>query len=210
MTEKSIPARIIIPKPRGEVVGAFVLTVFIMVFVALAISSLVQGIALIPSIIWLLIVLAVSIVTLKDEGIHEFLVNVLGSFSLSHFAEAVHLESNITHLQFGFRLFGHCFFYQRIPVVKIERVEWRPGQATNLAGRDMKDWQLALWFEHENSKQDVYIVGPSRPKEITASFAQEFLAFLERAGVILVQGEDDSAFIQEPASMEQNGEHSKA
>ncbi len=70
----------------------------------------------------------------------------------------------------------------------------------------MNDWGVVLWFDHDDPvesekrrewprpDQDSYFVGPGRPKEETAAFGRELLAFLERAGVMLVQGKDDCTF----------------
>ena len=73
----------------------------------------------------------------------------------------------------------------------------------------MKDWSVALWYDHgdpEKSKkhhmlrkpdQDVYIVGPSRPKEVTAALGEDFLSFLRVIGSTLLQGDSDSLYVRE-------------
>jgi hypothetical protein len=78
-----------------------------------------------------------------------------------------------------------------------------------MAGRDMKDWSVALWYAHGDSEkskkhhmlrkpdQDVYIVGPSRRKEDTATLGIEFVSFLSCVGVLLIPGENDNVYVRE-------------
>jgi len=208
--EELSATQIKIPKPLGEVVGAYVITSFIVFFVAVAVSNLFHRIAIIPSLLWLILVAAVNIGSLREIGGRRNLVDLLGSFSRKHFAEIVETGVNTRDICFGFKSLGRRLFYESVNVSKIESLEWRTGQATGMAGRDMNDWHVILWFNHDDPAksekqkkwhrkpdQDLYIVGPFRSKKATASFGRDFLSFLEKAGVALVQGEDDSTFIRE-------------
>ncbi|MBT3379294.1 MAG: hypothetical protein HN742_43070 [Lentisphaerae bacterium] len=216
MDDQSTP-RLRVPKPGSDVVGAAVMTSFILFFVALALSNLADGLALIPSLIWLLLVTAVFVGVWREEGTRQFFTGILGEFSLKHFAEIVEPAAAPQDVRFGFSCLGHRMFYQTIPVNKIESLEWHTGQATSLAGRDMDDWHVTLWFDHgdpgksEQQKewyrkpdQDLYIIGPSRPKEVTAAFGREALDFLRAAGAALVQGENDCTFVRNSDSRRAN------
>jgi len=44
--------------------------------------------------------------------------------------------------------------------------------------------------------QEVYILGPSRAKEITGEFAHAFLRFLAEGGVNLLAGKDERTFVR--------------
>jgi hypothetical protein len=206
-----------IPKPKWAVVVLFVTTLSILFFVAVAVNNLLNRIAFFPSLIWLTLVTAVFVDNWRSQDTRRFLTNILGAFSLKHFAEIADSKENSRFLRFGFSALWCRHFYQAIPINKIESIEWHSGQATNLAGRDMNDWHVILWFDHgdpaksEKQKklyrkpdQDIYIIGPSRAKELTAAFGWEVLAFLEAAGVRLIQGKDDCTFVRES---NKNGEH---
>jgi hypothetical protein len=81
-----------------------------------------------------------------------------------------------------------------IEAERLESVEWRPGQATSMTGHDMKDWHVALWYDHRDSEkstthhmlrkpdQDVYIVGEAMPKEDAAALGTAFVSFLRAGG----------------------------
>jgi len=61
------PLPLLIPKSRGEVVVAFIITAFLMFFVVVAISNIILRIELIASVIWLVLVLGVITSVLNDK-----------------------------------------------------------------------------------------------------------------------------------------------
>ena len=77
-----------------------------------------------------------------------------------------------------------------------------------MAGRDLGDWSVALWYDHGDPAkslaqkkhrwpdQEVYIVGLTGPKNKVDAFGHEFLNFLRQSGVFLVQGENDRKFVR--------------
>ena len=105
-------------------------------------------------------------------------------------------------IQFGFDLFGHRFVQKLIPIESVESVEWSSGQATHMAGRDMDDWSVFLWFYLDDPKgkgkerfpakagQGLYVVGPSRSKGQTAALGMSFVDFLRASSADLILASD--------------------
>jgi hypothetical protein len=207
---QSKPLQIIIPKSPGRVIAAVGLTSFVLFTVDIAVKNLQDHAAMIPSIIWLMLVTAGIVHQMREE---KGFVKFLEVFAFKPFAEVVETGPNTWDLRFGFRMAGHCLFYQGIPLNKIESLVWSSGQATSLAGRDMNDWTVVLWYDHDDPvksehkkkwkhyhpDQDPYSVNFSGPKEDAAILGREFLALLKNAGAVLVPGKDDCTFVRESA-----------
>ena len=190
--------------------GLFHLVMYTIVagFLLLAVYALVNRIALIAPCLWLAFVsMTVRSNCRAEGGIRPFLVNCLGNVTGRRFA-AIGAPGEI---QFGYRLLGRRFIQERIALGKIESVEWSPGQASSMAGRDMNDWHVVLWFHHDDPArsqrrqrlrkpdQDPCIIGPSRRKEETAALGLGIVAFLQSAGVTLVPGEKETGFVRHAA-----------
>ncbi len=199
-----------IPRPLGAIIAAWFLTAFIGFFVWLGVYNLWHGAAIIASILWLLLVGTIFGLGCKYEGSRKLLIELLGIYSRRHFVQSLPRENGPAEIRFGYRLLGYPFFYLRVPVDKIESVDWSTGQASHQAGRDVHDWSIGLWYQHgdpEKTKreqqwsrrpeQEVYIVGPPDRKEITTALAQSFLEFLGAAGARLVQGENEHTFVRQ-------------
>ncbi len=87
-------------------------------------------------------------------------------------------------------------------------MEWHTGQVTDMAGHDMNDWHVALWYDHDNPvkslkernlkkpNQDVYIVGSSGKKGDTSKFGYSFIEFLRQAGIALAEEKDEFTFVR--------------
>jgi hypothetical protein len=197
-----------IPKPWQHIAFAWGVTAFVLFFVLVAIGDLLIGVAWIPSLLWLGFVCFQIYGIYKDEGLRGTIVGFLSCFSGSHFADTTNDEAWEKEVRFGFRLLGHRFCCQKIAIQRIETVEWSPGQATGMTGRDVDDWSVKVWFDHgdrdrsERRKyarkpdQDIYIVGPSRSKGLTFAFGRELLSFLIHAGAVLEQGDNDHTFVR--------------
>ena len=199
-----------IPKSRGETLWTGFLSSVVVVFGILALLNLANSAAIIPSVIWLLIIAWIFWSGFRDAGgIKRYFCDWLAVFAGRKFAISASDGAGQQSVRFGYELFGRRFYEKLIPLDRIESVEWSPGQATSLAGRDMKDWSVVLWHDHddpEKSKkhnmlrkpdQDVYIVGPSRRKEDTAALGRDFLSFLREIGAARLQGESDSVYVRE-------------
>jgi len=199
-----------IPSSRGETLWTGFLSLIVVVFAILAVLNLANRVAIIPSVIWLLIVSWILWSGWRDAGgIRRCFCDWIAIFAGRRFAMSANDDAGQPSVRFGYELFGRRFYERTIPLYRIESVEWSPGQATSMAGHDMKDWSVALWYDHgdpEKSKkhhmlrkpdQDVYIVGPSRPKEDTAALGEDFLSFLRAIGSTLLRGDTDSVYIRE-------------
>ena len=196
-----------IPKSRGEILLTGFFSLIVVVFALLAFLNLANHVAIIPSVIWLLFVAWILWSGCREAGsVRMYLTDWLAAFAARKFVLFPPETTHQAFIRFGYELFGRRFYQKDIDIERIESVEWSPGQATGMAGRDMKDWSVTLWYDHgdpERSKrhhmlrkpnQDVYIVGPSKRKEDTALLGREFISFLSGIGVHLKQSTEDHIF----------------
>jgi hypothetical protein len=142
-------------------------------------------------------------------GLRRYLVDRFSFFAGRRFVLYPSEQTNSSRIRFGFEIFGRRVFQRDVQIERIESVEWTPGQATSMAGHDMNDWHVVLWFDHCNPEksqrdhmlrkpnQDLLIVGPARRKEDTSSLGFEFVAFLRKSGARLKQGANDNVFVRE-------------
>lgn len=210
----------LIPKSLSDTIIEIVLTVIVAFFTILGVSNLLNHVAIIASSIWLAFVtLSIWSACKYGGGLRKFLINHLAVFSPRHFVESIPRENGPAEIRFGYQLCGLRLFHFRVPVDKIETVGWHTGQTTSMARRDINDWQVTLWLDHddpvksqkqqkwhEKPDQGCYIVGPSGPKKDTESFGLAFLDFLRGAGASLLQGEYDCTFVRKPEDTDRNGE----
>ena len=201
-----------IPKSRSEVVLQFVITVIVVSSVLLAVVNLCSGVALIASFIWLAFVTTMIRSSCRREGgIRPFLMSLMGDLFGRRFAEWSPDEAPPKCIRFGFQLFGRRFVQQSIRIDRIESVEWHTGQATDMAGRDMNDWHLWVWFSHDDpartearrkwhrkADQDLHGVGPADRKQRTEALGLSLVSFLRSAGADLIQGGISTCFVKAP------------
>jgi len=192
-----------VPKFKRVVIGAIMLAAFILFFVLLAIYNLCNFTGIIPSTIWLLLVGIVL------GGWKKFTTDILGTFSRKEFIRAIRRDDGKTDFEYGFRLFGRWFSYFTVAVGKIETVKWNTGQASHFAGRELDDWSVAIWYDHDDPvksqnalsfkkpDQDLYIIGMSGAKAETAALGQSVLNLLRKSGATFTQGENDCAFVRQ-------------
>ena len=188
-----------IPKSQGEAVFQFVMMSVVAFFVLVALFNLSRGEGLVVSLLWLALVTAALWTAGKEAGgWRRFLVNRLGDLLGRRFVESGPPEA--TEIRFGFQLAGRRFVQHRIALHKIKAVEWTTGQATHMAGRDMKDWTVWLWFDDDdparverkrkwlgrNAEQDLHGIGPSGRKDRTEALGLTVVDFLRDAGADLV------------------------
>ena len=203
---------IAIPKSGTEVVLQTVMTVIVIVFLCLAVLNIIDGVALIASCLWIAIVGWIVRDGMKNDDIRSiriYLINLLGDLVGNHFAAVSYLDTDSREIIFGFRLFRHRFINKHILIDKIETVEWTAGQATGMAGRDMNDWRVCVWFDHgdpEKSEkqrkwhrkpdQDIYIVGPSTPRVKTEALGLALISLLRSTGAALVPTDKPTCFVR--------------
>jgi hypothetical protein len=156
---------------------------------------------LIAAGIWMLMVGASLWATCDDDGgcgLFQFLINRLGAFAGRQFVQIQRPAGESPVVGFGYWIGRHRFYYFRIPISGIDEVHWSTGQATALAGRDMDDWLVCVWYDTESvigrfgrgffrGGQGVYCLGESGPKEKTAEFGRRLVAFLREGGADLVE-----------------------
>ena len=202
-------------KVKRAVIGAIMLTAFILFFVILAIYNLCSWTAIIPSTIWLLLVGLTLGGFIKTEGSKKFATDILGAFSWKEFIRTIRSGNGKTDFQYGFRVFGRWFAYFTVAVEKIETVKWNTGQASHLAGRELDDWSVVVWYDHDDlaksqkalsykSKkpdQDLFIIGMSGAKVETAALGHSVLNLLRESGASFAQGENDCTYVRHSISV---------
>jgi hypothetical protein len=187
-----------IPRSRSETVILWVITVGAIAFSILAVFDLLSQDAFIAPILWLGFVILLIWSSIKyGGGIRSYAINYLGSLVGKPFAEIALPADQAKEVWFGFQFFGHRFVERKVPLEKVESVEWSPGQAKG-------EWIIGLWFKHDDPTktrsfkpgQDVCIVGPGQKKEETEALGISFVNFLRSAGVPMVRDEkNDSCFV---------------
>ena len=191
-----------VPKSWKETLFHVVFSTIVIVSTFFALFDLVllrtmPAVAVVASVLWLLFLYwQVGQACREDGSVRQFAINQVGVYARRQSAEIVRPDGGPPILCFGYSLFGRRFSYLRVRCSGIQSVDWGPGQATGLAGRDMNDWHVCLWFgkgavaETQRSyKHGIYIVGPSRRKEDTERFGNQFIDFLCRAGVTAAQAD---------------------
>ena len=193
-----------IPASSGEAAVAIVIHVITVVASAAAVLNLAYFgttsiCGLVSSILWILVVcFYVWIGCTEDHrGPRQHLINHLGFYSRRQFAALTKRADASTGLSFSYRIFGLKFDYLRFSADQITSVDWSPGQASDMAGEDMNEWHVAVWYRLQSTEKrkpstffpgrHVYIVGPSRRRQDTDAFGRSFVEFLRSGGVDLVE-----------------------
>jgi hypothetical protein len=206
-----MPLDMTIPKSRGDTITLHVFTAIAVLFALLAIVNLlILHVAMIASCIWLaFIVLMVWTGSQREDSFRVWLIGLLGDLAGSQFVDRSPEAVPRQRIYFCYRLLGYRIIQRTISVDTIESVEWSAGQATGIAGHDMNDWQVFLWYDHndpaESRKrakwhkpdQKIMSVGPGRSKGVTDGFGSSFVAFLQEAGARLVQDETPNHFVRD-------------
>jgi hypothetical protein len=198
-----------IPKSGLEAILQCAMTLIVVSFALLAIVNLCNWVAPIASSIWLAFVtMIIQSGSKREGGFRSYLTNRLGEVAGRHFVESSSQAAQPQEIRFGYDLFGHRFIQQRVEIDQIESIVWNPGQATDMAGRDMNDWRVYLWFYHNDPgkaakkrgpyrDQDIHSIGPSTRKDRAEALGLAFVAFLRDAGVELIEGAIPTCFIRQ-------------
>jgi hypothetical protein len=179
-----------LPVPtRGDAFAATLGYLFVLIFVLVAAGNLVYLrripiVTTLASFAWLFLVFWVVLTG------HQFI-------------RAEPFENAIS-ISIGYLLFGQPLNYLKIPTSAISSIQWSSGQGTAMAGRDMNDWSIAIWYNHPNGPrrkpfpgvrdEELFLIGPSGQKEKVEAFGKQIVAFLTRTGVELTVGRDDREF----------------
>ena len=211
-----------IPRSRGDAGFEFAGIVFVVFTVVIAIAapaiSLWLGgpypwLGLVASLLWLFLVAFFTLQSCKDAGgLRRYALDIVAGVCGRLFAEINTTPPEA--LELGVYLLGRRFVQQTIPLDSIESVEWNTGQATSMAGHDMNDWHVWIWFAHndpaesqkrrkrgwQKAEQSLYGVGPSGPKAETEALGLSLVAFLRAAGADLLDGPTPNGFVRRQAA----------
>lgn len=207
-TPPDSPLQMAVPPERGGCCGAGCVLAFVGFFVWLAVDNLADysrtpWIGIVASVLWLALVVFVIVVGVwAAGGIGPTVIACLGLWSRRQFADVSRAGERVV-IGFGYELFGRRFYYLRLDREQIIKVVMNTGQASSLAGRDVGDWSVVLWYRFGGlaprtpgyrGDEEVYIVGPARAREQTAELFGAFVAFLRSAGVELHPTERENEF----------------
>ena len=217
-------ARIDIPRASSAVFDIVFSTVLVS-FVALAISNLVDHesvplYSIILSVLWLVIVAGGITRGISDErGLRLFIISRLADLSAHQFVEIIPQHGDDLMVRFGFTLLGRDFNYLQIRRAKLVSVGWSSGQATSMAGQDMNDWQVNVWYNHKGAKRwtsdSAYVeeawhgLGPSGRKDEAAALGGSLVDFFRSAGIELHPMKNECEFTtrkQDEADAESSAE----
>ncbi len=203
-------ARMDIPRSSSAAFHLVSYTVLVF-FVAVAISNLVDYefvplYAIILSVFWLLIVATAITMGIGDSGgLRLFIMHRLGNFSADQFVEIIPQHGDDLMVRFGFKLLGRDFNQLQIRRAELASVKWNSGQATSLAGHDMNDWHVAVWYKCRGAKrwrasglsyteEAVCLVGPDGPKHEAAALGASLVDFFRSAGIELHPTKNECEF----------------
>ncbi len=131
---------------------------------------------------------------LEERGLRRFIINRLANLSAHHFVEIIPQQGDDLMVRFRFTLFGCNFNRLQIRRAKLASVAWSSGQATLLAGHDMKDWQVKLWYDRKGSKrrtdsgyreEESHVIGPGSPKQEAVALGKSLVDFFRSVGIDL-------------------------
>ena len=174
--------RLIIPRARRDVVVVVIGMTIVATFFALAVWNLLREIAVISSTLWLLLVALGIVNGIREWGLRGFVAGTLGAFSRYQ----VLVVRDPSTLETGFRLFGLDIVEHRIAAEDLIAIRWNKGQASDMAGRDVNDWSVLLWYRDPKAdgKQAVLPIGSARAKAVTEELGRRIIAFLDQTGIL--------------------------
>ncbi len=210
-----------IPRPHSDTlfnfIGIMLVALSFLVAVAAPCVSLWLAapyfwLGLAASLLWLGLVGQMTWNSCKDAGgLRRYVIDIVAGVYGRLFAEIT--TASPQALELGVYLAGRRFVQQTIPLGSVEAVEWNTGQATSMAGHDMNDWQVWVWFDHADPAksekerriglrkpdQDLYGVGPATRKHHTEALGLSLVAFLLASGADLVNGPTPESFVRRQA-----------
>ncbi len=131
-------------------------------------------------------------------------MNRLADISAHQFVETIPRHRDDLMVRLGFTLFGRDFNHLQIRGAELTSVEWRSGQTTSLAGRDMDDWFVFVWYSRKGYKrwtsassyreEDGHAVGLAGPKHEAAALGTSLVDFFRSAGIELHPTKNECEF----------------
>jgi len=198
-----------LPCPDGIILATLgyliVLTCLVVAVFNLVRVTTVPTVSLIASLLWVGLVFRVVTSNIREEGgIGQYAINRLGLYSRRHFIRATLYGLQADTIYVGYSLFGRDRAYLTVRAKAISSLGWSPGQATAMSGRDMNDWDVALWYHHPDGPQrkpypgvrdeEVFILGPSGSRARVEALGRQVVEFLVSVGVELTPGKDECEF----------------
>lgn len=198
-----------LPCPDGMVLATLgyliVLTCLVVAVFNLVRATMVPTVSLMASLLWIgLVVLVVSSNIRNEGGIGQYAINRLGLYSRRHFIRVTFDGRKADTIYVGYSLFGRYREYVTVRAKAISSLDWSPGQATAMSGRDMNDWHVALWYHHPDGPQrkpfpgvrdeEVFMLGPSGSRARIEALGRQVVEFLVSVGVQLTPGKDECEF----------------
>jgi len=177
-----------VTKSRAELTAAVIISTVVVTFFILAVRDLLLGVAVVPSILWLLLLAFVATGNIRELGLRGYALEFLGAFSRKQVL-AVRSCGDTKVLEEGFRLFGSNIVQRRIPSADLVSVNWSRGQASEMAGRDVNDWSVAVWHQRgEPPRRKVLIIGPPQPRAAAEALGYQVVRLLEDEGIVVAIG----------------------
>jgi len=192
-------------KSRGEVRWLAFFTVFLLFWVGFALVDLVRGEAIVPSLLWLALVVYGLLDAVRSEGGWLRVgIKTFGILFGKEFAEIGPTEGAPSELRFGFVIFKQRHVWRKFPLARVEKVDWMLGQASAMSGRDRNDWLLWLRLKKEGPLEAsgrghsvwLHLLGSDLKKADAERDALSFVQFLQDAGVPMVKGSTETEFVR--------------
>jgi hypothetical protein len=186
----------VVKRSRGGPIAATIGTIVVALSVTFAIQNLINRIALIPSILWLTLLTLALISSLREAGFVSFCRGIVIAFCRRQFLE-VKSSSERKRLEIGSKAFAFDLVEHRIAADDLVELTWRPGQGSDMAGRDVGDWSLFLWYRHGDQalaalqkrrlhprpEERVVVIGTPQARETAEQLARDVWKFLSESGV---------------------------
>jgi hypothetical protein len=190
-------AELLVPKSRIEPLAAVIGSIVIGVFLTLAVRNIRHGEAVLPSLLWILLLALAAGTAIRKSGVRGFLVGIVSAFSGTQVLQVRPSADEPASLGIGFRLCRHTVIERQIPIRDIASIHWSTGQASDLARHDVNDWTVRVWYWHRDHEREfteqkrglrragqaVLIIGPPRVRHVTEALGQEVSNFLSDAAI---------------------------
>jgi hypothetical protein len=122
----------------------------------------------------------------RGGGLREFCRDLLSFFAWKHSLESVPQDHGPPIVRYGFQLLGHHHPFFKVPLDRIEAVEWRQGQS--------KSWAVLILCSDCGTQHGITSIGPCRGITKTESLGLAIVDFLRCAGAMLTEGEDEKTY----------------
>jgi hypothetical protein len=213
------PSELVLPKVPPWIIGGAFFWMFIILGYTFVSGIMLIGVLMHPPldrgivaaiIAWAICAFLWYTFAEDHSSFRGFLVGCLGNFAQGWFVDVTSPEGQLAEIRHGFRLFGRRFIKQRIALDKVKFVDWSMGQASAKSGRDLDDWHISLWFDHDDltrstkgrkkgyshPDQELLTMNLNSNKEYAEKFALTLVGLLRNAGLPLTRVEGEARFVR--------------